>query len=174
MKIGKETHVSLTYELRLDSKENEIIEATSEQEPLAFTWGIGMMLPKFEQNIENLSIGDTFEFLLKAEEAYGKTSAEYIVDVPIEHFMKDGVVDNNLVKENNIIPVTMQNGQVMNARVDSFNDKTVRMDFNHPLADKDLYFTGKILTVREATEDEMCHGSHGCGDEHECCNCGNH
>jgi FKBP-type peptidyl-prolyl cis-trans isomerase SlyD len=32
------------------------------------------------------------------------------------------------------------------------------MDFNHPLAGKNLYFTGTILDVRNATPDELAHG----------------
>lgn len=38
------------------------------------------------------------------------------------------------------------------------NDEIVTMDFNHPLADKELHFTGVVIEVREATEEELAHG----------------
>jgi FKBP-type peptidyl-prolyl cis-trans isomerase SlyD len=45
------------------------------------------------------------------------------------------------------------------------------MDFNHPLAGEDLHFTGEILEVREATEDELAaaYSTGGCGSG---CGCG--
>ena len=47
------------------------------------------------------------------------------------------------------------------------NAEFVKMDFNHPLAGKDLHFEGDILEVREATADEISHGHvHGPGGHH--------
>jgi FKBP-type peptidyl-prolyl cis-trans isomerase SlyD len=46
------------------------------------------------------------------------------------------------------------------------SDESVKMDFNHPLAGEDLYFSGKVVEVREASEEEinkMLHGGCGCG-----------
>ena len=60
-------------------------------------------------------------------------------------------------------------------------DSAIVMDFNHPLAGKDLYFSGKIIDVRPATEEELaalhkhscggnCGGcSGGCGHDHSDC-----
>jgi FKBP-type peptidyl-prolyl cis-trans isomerase SlyD len=50
----------------------------------------------------------------------------------------------------------------------SVTDKKVKMDFNHPLAGKDIRFKGKIITVRQATPEEL-QPSCGCGGG---CNCG--
>jgi FKBP-type peptidyl-prolyl cis-trans isomerase SlyD len=41
------------------------------------------------------------------------------------------------------------------------------MDFNHPLADQELHFSGKIISVRDASPEEMDHGHvHGEGGHH--------
>jgi FKBP-type peptidyl-prolyl cis-trans isomerase SlyD len=41
------------------------------------------------------------------------------------------------------------------------------MDFNHPLAGMDLQFSGAVLSVREATIDELAHGHvHGESGHH--------
>ena len=48
MNIQKHTVVALTYELKLNDATGEFIEKTTEEEPLVFLAGIGMMLPKFE------------------------------------------------------------------------------------------------------------------------------
>ena len=64
----------------------------------------------------------------------------------------------------NILPLEDQNGQVHPAKVLTVNEETITFDVNHPLADQDLHFTGKILEVREATAEELDHGHvHGDG-----------
>ncbi len=199
MKIGRETYVSLTYELRLDDQA-EVVDRATEADPLEFVWGMGNLLPKFEQYLENLSENETFKFSLKPSEAYGERIDGYVTDVPMDFFKRDGVVNYDILKVGNVLPVAMQDGRVMNGLVVSFDEEKAIMDFNSPLAGKNLNFSGKILQVREATEEEMKAGHHGCcgdggcgdggcgdgschdhdhdhdhhhGDDHGCC-CGGH
>ena len=47
------------------------------------------------------------------------------------------------------------NGQRLNGLVLELTDEIVKMDFNHPLAGEDLYFSGKVLGVREASDMEL-------------------
>jgi FKBP-type peptidyl-prolyl cis-trans isomerase SlyD len=54
----------------------------------------------------------------------------------------------------------------MYARIDSFNDESVKLDFNHPLAGKTLNFDVTIVALRKATEEEMEHGHAHNGHEH--------
>ncbi len=75
-----------------------------------------------------------------------------------------------------------EDGQTVQVTVTGFTDSEVTVDFNHPLAGKDLLFDVKITNIREATEDELATGAvgghacgtGGCGDSHshqvdECC-----
>ena len=74
-----------------------------------------------------------------------------------------------------IIPMLSNTGQVVQGTVHEVKPDTVVMDFNHPMAGKTLNFTGKVVSVREATEKEChCHkgegGCHGGGHKDgECC-----
>ncbi|MBN1116811.1 MAG: FKBP-type peptidyl-prolyl cis-trans isomerase [Bacteroidales bacterium] len=175
MTISNETVVSLIYDLRVDSLEGEIIESLTEEKPLTFLFGAGNLLPKFEENIDGLGIGDAFEFNLNSSEAYGDVNHDAIVDVPLAAFQVNGSVDDNLLKIGNTIPMRDNQGNKLNGVVKDITDSTVVMDFNHPLAGNHLFFTGKVTDVRQATEEELSHGhlhsscgcgGGGCGDGH--------
>jgi FKBP-type peptidyl-prolyl cis-trans isomerase SlyD len=72
-----------------------------------------------------------------------------------------------MVKVGNMLPMVDQDGNRMQGLVIDINDDFVTMDFNHPLADKDLHFVGKVLNIRNASADEIAHGHvHGEGGIH--------
>jgi FKBP-type peptidyl-prolyl cis-trans isomerase SlyD len=57
-----------------------------------------------------------------------------------------------------MLPLNDEDGNVLNGVVKSYNEKTVKMDFNHPLAGHKLHFSGSILDIREASPEEIDHG----------------
>lgn len=167
MQISKDKVVSLSYTLKEDHAEGNIIEVTKDSEPLVFIYGIGSMIPKFEENLNALKTGDTFEFTLQSVDAYGAFEEEAIIHLDKNIFKMDGVINEELLTIGNIIPMKDNQGHILQGKVMSVTDTAVQMDFNHPMAGKNLHFTGKILDVREATADELSHGHvHGEGGHH--------
>ncbi len=158
MKITKDKVVSLTYELRLDHEDGEIVETLSPEGPLVFLYGSGNLLPKFEENISGLLTGDSFSFNLAATEAYGEKDTDAIVNVPISVFTIDGQIDHQLLQVGKKIPMQDSSGNRLNGSIIEIGTDSVLMDFNHPLAGNKLYFKGQIVDVREATEEELNHG----------------
>lgn len=156
MKITKNTVVELSYDLRLNNFEDEIIESATTESPLTFIYGIGAMLPKFEENIENMQQGDKFKFTLTAEQGYGLKLEENFVEVPKNIFEENGQT-SPLLFEGNTISLQDNQGNVYDAIVQKINQDTVTMDFNHPLAGQSLYFEGEVLSIREATNEELEH-----------------
>lgn len=156
MKITKNTVVELSYDLRLNNFEDKIIESATIETPLTFIYGIGAMLPKFEENIENMQQGDKFKFVLSPQEGYGLQLDENFVDVPKNIFQENGQ-DSPLLFEGNTISLQDNQGNVYDAKVHKINSETVTMDFNHPLAGQSLYFEGEVLSIREATKEELEH-----------------
>jgi len=172
MIISKDKVVSLTYELRLDGNKGEIIETLNDDSPLTFLYGSENLLPKFEQNINGLKVGDSFRFDLKAEDAYGEVNENAIVNVPIPAFEIDGKIDNNMLKKGNKIPMQDSSGNKLTGIVKEITDESVVMDFNHPMAGNHLFFSGKITEIREATDEEMHRGHvHYPGNCEGCSDC---
>jgi FKBP-type peptidyl-prolyl cis-trans isomerase SlyD len=174
MNIAKEKMVSVIYELKYDDSDAQLIEKVEQDNPLTFLFGKGKMLEHFENKLEGLATGDTFDFKLTAEQAYGSVTDQAIVDVPLEAFEVDGKVDQELITLGNTIPMMDSYGNRLHGIVIEVNDASVKMDFNHPLAGEGLHFTGKIIEIRDAKPEELeesC-GSGSCGTESGGCGSG--
>lgn len=168
LEIGKYSMVTLTYDLRLDNENGEMIEQATVEKPMQFLYGAGVMLPKFESQLAGLREGEPFNIKLKMNEAYGEVNEDAVVELPKHVFLVDGNFDNELITVGNTVPMMSSNGQRLNGLVLEVNDENVKMDFNHPLAGEDLFFAGKVVEVREASEEEVAQilsggGSCGCG-----------
>jgi len=167
LEIGKYKMVTLTYDLRVDGEQGEMVEQATEAQPLEFLYGAGVMLPKFETHLAGLRQGEPFTIKLNKTDAYGEVNHEAIVELPKHVFLVDGNFDAELIKVGNTVPMMSSNGQRLNGLVLEVNDEIIKMDFNHPLAGEDLYFAGKVLNVREASEEEVAQilsgGGCGCG-----------
>ena len=189
MKITNNAVVNAEYELYVDGEngELELMERATSEQPLNFIYGIGMMLPKFEQNLNGLETGDSFDFTISNEEAYGPYDDEAVIELERAVFEIDGQLDEEMVFEGNVVPLMDSEGNRLQAQVVSVNDTHVTVDLNHPLAGENLHFKGKVLEVREATEEELnallgggggcgCGGNcgDGCGDDCGCDDDHNH
>lgn len=166
MQITNEKVVTLMYELTVTDAdgEKELIETVEQEDPMAFIQGMSGLPEAFEENIEGLSVGDTFEFSIPAEDGYGEYDPTAIVELPKDIFKVDGEYVEEMLEVGNYLPMTDDGGNQLNGRVLAVEADFVRMDFNHPLADKEMFFKGTILDVRDATQSEIEHGHvHGAG-----------
>ena len=169
MTIQDEKVVALTYTLTVDG---QVADQATEDNPLEFIFGLGYLLPKFEEYIAGKSIGDSFEFVLSPAEGYGEYDAQAVVELPKHIFEIDGKLQEQLLVVGHTIPMMNQAGGVIPGKVLEVGPDTVKMDFNHELAGKDLHFTGKVVGIRDATEKELTEGLHGeraC--THDCSSC---
>lgn len=158
--------VSLTYCLNLNDNIGELIEKIEKEKPLEFLYGTGYLLPRFEQYLSGLKVNEPFSFSLKAEEAYGSIREEAIVEIPLRSFESNGEVNHDLIQVGKKIPMIDQAGVRVTGTVTEVGDENVKMDFNHPLAGRNLFFEGEILHVRDATGEDLQRFSpqdHSCG-----------
>lgn len=160
MQVSTNKVVTVTYILssNLPGDDKKHIETADEKNPLNFIFGGGMMIPGFEKGLEGKATGEAFSFSIDSADAYGDQDENAIVKLPLEIFKVDGVVDFNLLKVGNVLPLNDDQGNVLNGTVKGYDDSTVTMDFNHPLAGHHLHFSGEIINIREASAEEISHG----------------
>ncbi|WP_068472418.1 FKBP-type peptidyl-prolyl cis-trans isomerase [Saccharicrinis aurantiacus] len=171
MEITRNSFVKLTYALRTNAADGELVEETTPENALEFVFGTGKMLPMFEEKLEGLTAGSEYNFEIPSAAGYGEINEEAKVDIPKNIFEVEGAIDEDLIKVGNVVPMQDAQGNRLNGIVLEITDETVKMDFNHPLAGDDLFFSGSVLEVREATESELVAavGGGGCGSG---CGCG--
>ena len=108
MKAEKNKVVSVSYQLEVEGK---IADKSAEGAPLEYIHGTGMLLPKFEGNIEGKEPGGTFDFILSPEEGYGVYNPQLLAEVPKSIFQIDGVVREDLLEIGRVIPMLNGSGQ---------------------------------------------------------------
>lgn len=177
MAIENDKVVSISYELK-DANNGEILDSNKNAgAPLEFLLGRGQIIPGLENNIKDLDVGSEKDITVKAADAYGEYNDEAQQILPKEQFAGIELAEGMTLFGQG------EDGQSVQVTVKSFTDSEVTVDFNHPLAGKDLLFAVKVVDVRDATEDELstgivggassCCGGGGCGEhDHgagECC-----
>jgi FKBP-type peptidyl-prolyl cis-trans isomerase SlyD len=164
MKISSNKFVSVTYDLHVgEGDDRELMERATPERPLQFIFGTDAMLPAFEGELNGLQMGDTFQFTLTPDNAYGEFNEEHVLELPKSMFEIEGKFDSEYIQEGNTIPMMDTNGQRMNGSVLEVKDDCVIMDFNHPLAGETLHFSGKVIDVHEPTVEELTVMNSGCG-----------
>ncbi len=147
MKIEPGKTAIVQYQL-LDADNQAEIESASDKKPAVFSFGINTLIPEFEKNLIGLGSGDLFDFIINANNAYGPVDSYAIFDIPLDTFDVDGKTDAKMIQIGNTIPMTDNEGNKHLGKITKVMKDAVTMDFNHPLAGKNLHFTGKILEVK--------------------------
>ena len=162
MAISDNQVVSIEYDL-VEKGGSDIIDSNKGHAPLEFITGKGQIIPGLENALKEMNSGDSAKIDVAASEAYGERHSDAVETLPREQFT--GI---DLEKGMQLYGQG-EDGQTIMVTVADFDDNTVTVDYNHPLAGKDLTFDVTIKDVREATPDEIATGVVGGGDS---CGCG--
>jgi FKBP-type peptidyl-prolyl cis-trans isomerase SlyD len=160
MQIAERSLVTIHYTLT-DSK-GEILDSSEGPEggePLAYVHGLGMIVPGLEEALLGKSAGDHVNVTIPPEGGYGARQEGLVQKVPRDEF-PDGDIE---------VGMRFRNGHRV-LTVAALDADTVTLDGNHPLAGATLNFDVKVVSVREASEQDLagfghhCSGCHGCGE----------
>lgn len=163
MAIEANQIVSIEYEV---SDGANIVDSNVGGEPLVFMFGKGQIIPGLENAIANMSIGEKAEVLVKAEDAYGEYNSEAKQEVPKDQFSGiDLEVGMTLYGQG-------EDGGTVQVVVQEIGNESVIIDFNHPLAGKDLAFVVSINNIREASAEELMSGIPVENQHDDCCGTG--
>jgi len=156
--IGNNSVVGINYTLTNDA--GEVLDSSEGRGPLVYLHGAHNLIPGLEAQLTGKTVGASFKATIAPEDAYGAHNPALVQTLPREMFRG---VDNIEVG----MGFTAQGPQgQQHIVVTAVNGDEVTIDGNHPMAGKTLHFDVEVVSVREATEEEIEHGHVHDGSHH--------
>ena len=135
----------------LTNSKGEVIDSSKGRDPLAYIQGKKHIIPGLEKEMEGKNVGDKFKVTVQPEEAYGLLDAALIQPIPKSEFGAEA----DKVQVGMQFQVEDNNGQPMVVTAIEISENEVVLDGNHPLAGEVLYFDVEVMSLRDATEEEL-------------------
>ena len=159
MEIAADRVVLINYTLKGD--DGAVIDSSAGAEPLAYIQGHGNLVVGLEKALEGKTDGDTLAVSVAPADGYGIHDAALIQRVPKRSMQGSGEIKKGMQFQ------AQTDDGVRVFTVTAVVGDMVTLDGNHPLADKTLHFDVQVVSVREATTEELEHGHvHGAGGHH--------
>ena len=138
-KIETGKKVSLSYKLLV---EGELIESADAKQPFSYTHGQRQIVPGLEKNLTGLKVGDKKTIKVPPQEAYGQMDLKQFLEFDKKKLPKDIPM-----KVGTMVEARSPKGEVRLVKIKEIKDKTVVLDFNHPLSGKELEFQIEVLKI---------------------------
>ena len=148
--ITNGAQVTLHFSLALVN--GDVIDSNFDRKAATFRLGDGNMLPGFEQALLGLRADDEIEQTIPAAQAFGEPNPKNEQVFPLEKF--DHLLEDDLVptEVGSVVAFKDPGGFDLPGVVKAIGEKTIKIDFNHPLAGKDIVFKARILSILPAEE----------------------
>lgn len=132
--------VTLHFALALDA--DTVVDSNFDAAPATFTVGDGSLLPGFEQALLGRRAGERVEAVIASAAAFGPSNPDNLQRFPHYRFPPDLALSENLLVEFGDAAGYTQAGRVV-----AIGKQYVEVDFNHPLAGRDILFSAAILRI---------------------------
>ncbi|MCA9472311.1 MAG: peptidylprolyl isomerase [Nitrospirales bacterium] len=158
--IGERSVVSMHYKLTDDK--GTVIDTSEGSKPLAYLHGAGNIIPGLEKALVGKTEGESLRVRIEPSEGYGDVNPDLIKIIERKAF--EGI---EKLEAGMTFQAKAPDGSTQNIMVTKVDGDDVTIDSNHPLAGITLNFDIQILSVREATKEELDHGhTHEGGHSH--------
>lgn len=141
---------AIAYEIYVDG---ELLETVNDDQAIEYMHGWDNIVPGLEKALEGKQTGDTFDVTVAPEEAYGDYDNDLIEEIPAADFEFDE--ESGQLEAGLEVEMMDEDGEIMEGTVLGIEGDFVLVDMNPPLAGKTIRYAGKILDVREPSEEEL-------------------
>jgi FKBP-type peptidyl-prolyl cis-trans isomerase SlyD len=157
--IAADKVVLIHYTLKDDS--GAVLDSSAGGEPLAYIQGHGNLVPGLEKALEGKADGNTLAVTVAPADGYGIREPDLVQRVPKRSLQGAGEVKKGMQFQ------ARTDDGIRVFTVTAVAGDMITLDGNHPLADQTLHFDVEVVSVRDATTEELEHGHvHGAGGHH--------
>lgn len=147
-----EKNKAVTIEYTLTDPEGQVLDSSKGRQPLTYLHGTGGLIPGLENALEGKNAGDVLVVSVPPDQAYGEKDQSLIQAVPRNLFSGTDQIEKGMRFQ-----VQSPAGRQIVTVVD-VDPQMVTIDANHPLAGMTLNFDVTVLSVRDASPEELAHG----------------
>jgi FKBP-type peptidyl-prolyl cis-trans isomerase 2 len=122
--------------------DNTVFDSSEGRDPLEFTIGNEQVIPGFDTAVNGMKQGDKKTVTIQSADAYGEHRDELIIGLDRERLPED--LEPEIGRQ---LQLSGPEGQAAIMTIIDFNDTTITLDANHPLAGKDLTFEIELVGV---------------------------
>jgi FKBP-type peptidyl-prolyl cis-trans isomerase SlpA len=137
--VTDQSLVTLHYRIALP--EGPVMMSTFEATPATLQLGKGEMLPALEKCLIGLCVGDNRSFELACKDAFGPHRPELVENVALRHLPSDATEPMSFME------FTAPDGSRYAGLLREIGETHAKVDFNHPLAGRDIHFEVLIVGV---------------------------
>lgn len=141
--VGPNTQVTLHFKLGIVG--GELVDSTFDKTPATFTVGDGSLLNGFEQKLYGMKSGESASYVVLPEEGFGQPNPNNV-----QYFKRSDFAADLELAEGLVISFADASQSELPGVVQSFDAEQVVVDFNHPLAGREIQFEVEILAVASA------------------------
>lgn len=134
--------VSVSYLIRV--AEGGLVEDGKPARSLSFRIGAGKVLPRLEEGVMGMTLGERRTIAVAASDGYGEYNNQLVLRVDRNMFPPDLKVEAGRT-----VQYQDRNGERVNLMVNEVSAATVTVDGNHPLAGVDLLYEVELLSIED-------------------------
>lgn len=142
MQIAQGKQVELHFALKL--ADGQVVDSTFDRQPAKLKVGDGNLPEGFEALIIGLEVGDKKSFVVPPEKAFAQPNPNNIQHMKRSDFAADMTLEPGMV-----VSFADANQAELPGVIKQVEDNLVIVDFNHPLAGKELTFDVEIIAVTD-------------------------
>ena len=141
--IGADTRVTLHFSLKFE--DGSVVDSTFDKAPATFTVGDGSLLDDFEKKVHGMAAGETASFTVLPEEGFGQSNPNNV-----QRFARSDFASDMELAEGLVISFADASQSELPGVIQSVSAQEVVVDFNHPLAGRNILFNVEIIAVEPA------------------------
>ncbi|MDY0040085.1 MAG: peptidylprolyl isomerase [Desulforhabdus sp.] len=149
MQVAKDMAVIVEYTVRLE--DGSFVKGENGPVSLNFIVDYNEILPSLERRLLGLKEGEQASFVIPAQEAFGEYDSFQVRTRSFDDFPEG----RSLAVGKWVVATNPETQAQYSYYVKEKKEETIILDFNHPLAGKDLYYDVKIIRIRPASIEEI-------------------
>lgn len=134
--IDQGKKVKFNYVLKVDGQ----VVDQSKETPLEYVHGAGGIIPGLQQGMQGMKQGEKKIIRVAPEGAYGNVHPEAFVEIPKKQLPQEPQLGM-------MVGAKSPEGQNFQGRIVDIRPETLLIDFNHPLAGKELEFDIEVVSI---------------------------